>query len=247
MNLRKLFSLKLIVALTTGTMFPLSASATDYVNINENGGNYYGSNKTPETSGALGNRSIAIGPDTKVGNTSPEAIAVGSSATVGSNSADAIAIGKDAHSYGKGAVAIGHGAKSSHENSIALGQNSITEEAVSTPSMVINGKTYNFAGGQASGTLSIGGKPIQSNPPPPIVEFPPIDRPIIVDWPYLDGYRGLASPSVEPTLEVYSEVDNMPSNPNAPIGNNQELEKRTITNVAAGRISETSTDAINGS
>ena len=93
------------------------------------------------------------------------------------------AIGAGAQAGAENTVAIGNGAKATTENSVALGGNSVTDTAVSTDSTTIAGEAYNFAGGTAVGTLSIG---------------------------------------------------------------NTGAE-RTITNVAAGRLSETSTDAINGS
>ena len=80
-------------------------------------------------------------------------------------------------------VSIGTNAKVTADNSVALGSDSVANSAVVTASANINGRTYNFAGANPVGTVSVG------------------------------------------------ESD----------------KERTITNVAAGRISSTSTDAINGS
>ena len=80
-------------------------------------------------------------------------------------------------------VSIGTNAKVTTDNSIALGSDSVANSAVATASASLNGRTYNFAGANPVGTVSLG----DSN------------------------------------------------------------KERTITNVAAGRISSTSTDAINGS
>lgn len=80
-------------------------------------------------------------------------------------------------------VSIGTNAKVTADNSIALGSDSVANSAVATESASLNGRTYNFAGSNPVGTVSVG----DSN------------------------------------------------------------KERTITNVAAGRISSTSTDAINGS
>lgn len=80
-------------------------------------------------------------------------------------------------------VSIGTNAKVTADNSIALGSNSVANSAVVTASTTINGRTYNFAGTNPVGTVSVG----------------------------------------------------------------DSDKERTITNVAAGRISSTSTDAINGS
>lgn len=80
-------------------------------------------------------------------------------------------------------VSIGTNAKVTADNSIALGSDSVANSAVATASASLNGRTYNFAGANPVGTLSVG----------------------------------------------------------------DSDKERTITNVAAGRISNTSTDAINGS
>lgn len=80
-------------------------------------------------------------------------------------------------------VSIGTNAKVTADNSIALGSDSVANSAVATASTSLNGRTYNFAGTNPVGTVSVG----------------------------------------------------------------DSDKERTITNVAAGRISSTSTDAINGS
>ena len=80
-------------------------------------------------------------------------------------------------------VSIGTNAKVTADNSVALGSDSVANSAVDTASANINGRTYNFAGANPVGTVSVG----------------------------------------------------------------DSDKERTITNVAAGRISSTSTDAINGS
>lgn len=80
-------------------------------------------------------------------------------------------------------VSIGTNAKVTADNSVALGSNSVANSAVATASASLNGITYNFAGTNPVGTVSVG----------------------------------------------------------------DSDKERTITNVAAGRISSTSTDVINGS
>lgn len=80
-------------------------------------------------------------------------------------------------------VSIGTNAKVTADNSVALGSGSVANSAVATASASLNGRTYNFAGANPVGTVSVG----------------------------------------------------------------DSDKERTVTNVAAGRISSTSTDAINGS
>ena len=93
------------------------------------------------------------------------------------------------------AIVIGSNATADQANSVSLGSNSTTQTVTSTASAVMNGVTKNFAGGTASGTVSVGSSDVSGGTTG-------------------QGLTGF---------------------------------KRTVTNVAAGRISDTSTDAINGS
>ena len=124
---------------------------------------------------------IAIGD--KAVSSSNDSVAIGEKANA--SGSQAIAIGSASSASGNYSVAIGLNAKVGENDnwSVALGNSSETEKAVSTASMTVGGKTYQTAGRRAAGTVSIGN-------------------------------------------------DNI---------------KRTITNVAAGRVLDTSTDAVNGS
>ncbi|WER49886.1 YadA-like family protein [Cupriavidus sp. WKF15] len=93
------------------------------------------------------------------------------------------AVGYNATATGDSALALGRNAVASDANSVALGAGSVTAAAVATASGVVGGTTYQFAGGSAAGTVSVG----------------------------------------------------------------SAGSERTVTNVAAGRISAGSTDAVNGS
>ena len=96
---------------------------------------------------------------------------------------DAVAIGSEASVQENEGLALGSKATVNNVRGVALGANSVTAAPVSTASETINGLQYNYAGGTADSTVSV--------------------------------------------------------------GNNST--KRTITNVAAGRVNAQSTDAINGS
>lgn len=158
---------------------------------------------------ALGNHTSAYGIRSyAVGSRSS---AFGNSATV--MEADGVALGSMAR--------VNEGDK----NSVALGNNSITEKAQSTKSYTIptnnaeyikqikDGKTITFAGSEASATVSIGGLGV-------------------------DKYLGDKNDKGD--LIGYTDpYDNLVMR--------KKAMYRTVTNVAAGRISETSTDAINGS
>ena len=139
---------------------------------------------------ANGRRSNAIGYSAEA--KADSSIAIGEDSEV--NGEFGIAQGWQAKAEAESGIAIGKWAESKHVGSIALGSESRTADAVSTSSATINGKTYNFAGGEANSTLSIG---------------------------------------------VAKGVDEY--------GNEIKEVNRTITNVAAGRINDDSTDAVNGS
>ena len=138
---------------------------------------------------------------------------------------DSSAFGNSATTMGKHSVAVGSYARADHDNSVALGSGSITDKAESTASYTIEagkaaeyvdsitGKKLEFAGSEAYGTVSVGGKGIA-------------------------GYTGDADENG--TLNGYKDPFNGKVMMDKPI-------YRTVTNVAAGRISEESTDAINGS
>jgi len=107
--------------------------------------------------------------------------AVGYNAT--SMGASSLALGRESLATGESSVAMGDSAAAVYAGDVALGAGSVTDKAVGTSGVTINGNTYGFAGAAPSSTVSVGRK----------------------------GYE------------------------------------RTITNVAAGRLSADSTDAVNGS
>lgn len=139
------------------------------------------------------------------------AIGIGRNVFIDEDATDTVVIGSSNETINKKNVtAIGANTNSTVENSVALGTLSRADEVVSTSSADIAGKTYNFAGKTADGTVSIGGK-------------------------IVTGYK---------TDEHGFPLADDDGNPIPEFG---ETTHRTITNVAAGRISDTSTDAVNGS
>lgn len=104
----------------------------------------------------------------------------------------ATVVGSHSQAVAVDSLALGNNTVADVQNSVALGTNSTTEEVVSTNHIYINGEKYDFAGGVANSTVSIGANNKTGN----------------------------------------GGVQNY---------------KRTLTNVAAGRVDGTSTDAINGS
>nr|DAV22024.1 MAG TPA: hypothetical protein [Caudoviricetes sp.] len=160
----------------------------------------------------LGRTNTVNGDDTTVVGANNGTISAGQSAVFGYNnqvldsSKEQLVFGSNNKTKGQGAtvlgshgqavavdsLALGNNTLADVQNSVALGTNSTTEEAVSTDHIHINGERYDFAGGVANSTVSIG------------------------------------------------------TNNKAGNGGVKEY-KRTLTNVAAGRVDGTSTDAVNGS
>lgn len=104
----------------------------------------------------------------------------------------ATVVGSHSQAVAVDSLALGNNTVADVQNSVALGTNSTTEEAISTDHIHINGERYDFAGGVANSTVSIGANNKAGN----------------------GGVKNY---------------------------------NRTLTNVAAGRVDGTSTDAINGS
>lgn len=139
------------------------------------------------------------------------AVGIGRNVFIDDNATDSVVIGSSSETITKKNVtAIGAHTTSEVENSVALGTSARADEVVSTSSANIAGKTYNFAGKTADGTVSIGGK--------------------IISGYETDRYG----------MPIFDDDGNM-----IPIVD--KTAYRTITNVAAGRVSATSTDAVNGS
>lgn len=154
--------------------------------VNAENATVIGSNNGTVASG----HGVVVGYNNQVLDNSKEQLIFGSnSKTKGQG---AIAVGTHAQSGAIDALAIGNNTLADTPNAVSLGTNSTTDTAVSTDHIYINGKKFDFAGGVADSTVSVG----------------------------TTNKAGM------------SGVMNY---------------KRTITNVAAGRIDSTSTDAVNGS
>ena len=147
------------------------------------------------SSRADGENSVAIGyySDAIAANS----VAIGSYTAIDESAENTVVIGGSSRDFftAKNATALGANTYVYSDGGVAIGSNSRAKEAVSTSSAIINGHTYNFAGGHAASTVSVG------------------------------VGSGLTDGNANPIEEM----------------------KRTITNVAAGRINAESTDAINGS
>ena len=154
--------------------------------VNAENATVVGSNNGTVASG----HGVVIGYNNKAQGSDKEMLAFGSNNTV--QNQGATVLGSHGQAVAVDSLALGNNTLADVQNSVALGTNSTTEEAVSTNNIFINGERYDFAGGVANSTVSIG------------------------------------------------------ANNKAGNGGVQNY-KRTLTNVAAGRVDGTSTDAINGS
>lgn len=158
---------------------------------------------------ADGKESVSLGSYSRV--YAEGAVGIGRNVFIDDSATNSVVIGSSSETISKKNVtAIGSNTYSEVENSVALGTSARADEVVSTSSANIAGKTYNFAGKTADGTVSIGGK-------------------------IISGYE-----TDKHGMPIFDDNGNM-----IPIVD--KTAYRTITNVAAGRISDTSTDAINGS
>ena len=104
---------------------------------------------------ATGDRAISIGGSEPIIGSDGKETMTGATSTVATGT-DSLAIGTGALANQTNAIAIGKSAKSNQANSVALGSNATTDAVVSTPSATIAGKTVNFAGSSAIGTVSVG-------------------------------------------------------------------------------------------
>lgn len=154
--------------------------------VNAENATVIGSNNGTVASG----HGVVVGYNNKVQGSDKEMLAFGSNNTV--QNQGATVLGSHGQAVAVDSLALGNNTVADVQNSVALGTNSTTEEVVSTNHIYINGEKYDFAGGVANSTVSIG------------------------------------------------------ANNKAGNGGVQNY-KRTLTNVAAGRVDGTSTDAVNGS
>ena len=154
--------------------------------VNAENATVIGSNNGTVASG----QGVVVGYNNKAQGSNKEMLAFGSNNTV--QNQGATVLGSHGQAVAVDSLALGNNTVADVQNSVALGTNSTTEETVSTNHIYINGEKYDFAGGVANSTVSIG------------------------------------------------------ANNKAGNGGVQNY-KRTLTNMAAGRVDGTSTDAINGS
>ncbi len=126
----------------------LSSSLNHFISVN---GNKTDANYA--NNGATGAGSMALG--VAASSTNANATAVGNGATA--TGAASVAMGSGAHAGLANTVAIGANAVANvNAGDIALGSGSATAAVVATPSGVVNGSSYSYAGTAPTSTLSVG-------------------------------------------------------------------------------------------
>lgn len=102
-----------------------------------------------------GNQSTVIGYNNKMAGDMEQTIIGANSETAGQGS---MAIGTHTKVTAIDAVGIGNNIVADKPNSVALGTNSVTDNAVNQLQAMINGTTYVFAGTDATSVVSVGSK-----------------------------------------------------------------------------------------
>ena len=206
-------------------------------------------------------RGIATGQDARSGEANPnvedaannrDSIAIGTSSVAEKNSS--IALGSRSAATANFAQAFGENAKATAEESIAQGRNAVAskEKAVAVGSgaeaTAVSASAFG-AGANAVGenASAFGAGATAQNPNSVAIGAgakAESNRSVALgDGAIAGGATGTSSA----TLNGLTYGGFAGTAPVATVSVGTETEKRTITNVAAGRISNTSTDAINGS
>ncbi|WP_422421330.1 YadA-like family protein [Pseudomonas sp. GZD-222] len=162
------------------------------------------------------------------------------------------AVGYEATSLGESSLALGREAKANNADDVALGAGSATDAAVGTAGVSIKGEYYGFAGSAPSSTVSVGSAGHERT-----ITHLAAGRITASSTDAINGSQLFATNSAIDNLNV--DVDNLDKgsvkydfNGDGSINYNSVTlnpggSSTTITNVAAGELSATSTDAVNGS
>lgn len=164
-----------------------------------------------------------------------------------------IADGASARATGAYSVALGYQANASQDYSVALGNGSTTYAVTGTSGMTIRGTSYTFAGTTPTGTVSVGtvgGERTITNVAAGQVSADSTDA--------VNGSQLYAATQAIEALTSGTSLVAQPSGTSGTItvgastgGTTVDLTgtsgARTLTGVAAGSVSATSTDAVNGS
>ena len=205
---------------------------------------------TPTSYGKIINYAIAFGYSAVVGENSVSSIAIGKNASVADNTSESISLGPLASTTAENSVAIGYNSKTTVSNTVSFGnasenlyrrltnisEGTVEKDAVNVSQLKKHGtdiasalggtSSYSFNSSDGTGTLATG------------LEVGGTTYTSVQDaLNAIDGGTGGGS-----TLSVNYDDE---SKETVTLGNTSGAT--TITNVKAGELSETSTDAVNGS
>ncbi|EDS6647176.1 hypothetical protein S510_000069 [Salmonella enterica subsp. arizonae] len=170
---------------------------------------------------------------------SNSALAVGHNAKVSENANAALAIGYNSLSSAQNAIAIGKGAKASADNTISIGTGNIVSGtnsgAIGDPSTVSGVNSYSIGNNNiisASNAFVLGNAVNNA-----------VDNSVV-----LGNDSTVSAAIATPGYSVNGVSHKFAgSSPISTVSIGDSGKERTLTNVAAGRLSPVSTDAINGS
>ncbi|EBI3648431.1 hypothetical protein D0065_24320, partial [Salmonella enterica] len=194
-----------------------------------------GGNPEKLTTGGLYGTAVGINS----GVYSNSALAVGHNAKVSENANAALAVGYNSQSSAQNAIAIGNSAKATAVNTISIGTgNTVTGNnsgAIGDPSTVSGADSYSLGN---NNTVSASNAFVLGN-----AVNNAVDNSVVL------GNGSTVSTSVATPEYTVNGVSHTfaGSAPVSTVSIGDSGKERTLTNVAAGRISATSTDAINGS
>ena len=207
---------------------------------------------------ATGERAVALGTDALAEKDNSTAVGMNAQAT----GKQATALGALAKASGESATAVGEGANALADNSSAVGQGSIVDTGASKgtalgyQAKVLAGAENSMAlgaGSQVSGKNSIAiGMSAQVSSAKSVAIGQ--DAKVFVENSVALGQGSVASGNLNDYNVMSLTIPNLGSSYNVSggwpsgivsVGNDKVV--RTITNVAAGRVTPTSTDAVNGS
>ncbi|AUZ04513.2 hypothetical protein ADP71_07570 [Vitreoscilla sp. C1] len=203
-------------------------------------------------SSAGGKNSSAIGVNAIIQAGGTSSVAMGHNSFVGNDATDAVAIGSGAQATGSSAIAIGHNSIASGKQALSVGTGNVVSGnnsgAFGDPNIVSGNNSYALGNNNtiaADNSFTVGND---------IVIDRNVDDMTQANGASFKGSMGLGNGSTVAaavgTKSVTIQNHTYDFAGSAPVGTvsvGSAGSERTVTNVAAGRISETSTDAINGS
>ncbi|MFO7581425.1 YadA-like family protein, partial [Guyparkeria sp.] len=177
----------------------------------------------------------------------------------------ATAAGYEARATADRALALGYQALAAHEGSVALGEGARTDDAIGTDSVIIAGQTYQFAGTAPVATVSVGSQGAERT-----ITHVAAGRVSAESTDAVNGSQLYAANQAIDGLDTrVTNVEGDISNINNDLADLDDRAVKydtnddgsvdydtitlegdggtSITNVAAGEVSETSNDVVNGS